>query len=102
MTSNLPPGITESMIPGNQPANLPLVSEDFEEVTIEEWETWGVGEGESTCSVCTEVIGYYLGSHPYMPDVDHGAWTTCWQVPALEQVVCEDCREHLLTYEEAT
>jgi hypothetical protein len=77
-----------------KPTNL--TEGDFEEVTRAEWETWGVGEGDSHCSLCLETVACFLGRRWDNPDVEAEEWVPCWIVVPWEQVVCDDCREHLL------
>ena len=96
--SNLPPGVTESMIPGNESRPVwSFVPEDFVEVTVEDWTDWNVGEAEAECDLCEAMIGFYLHcSDPSLPET--GAWATCFVVD--DKVVCEDCREWLLSESE--
>lgn len=94
--TNLPPGVTDSMIPGNEPYPQTLVLEDFEEIDLDEWKSWDVGEGESACHRCEEVVGFHLGRSRSNPDVDSFEWAACWFVGPWEQVVCESCRVDLI------
>lgn len=95
--TNLPPGVTDTMLPGNEPFGGTLTPEDFVEVDLAEWANWGVSEGEAACDLCGEVIGYYLGRSAANPDADTEEWAACWIVAPWEQIVCGDCREHLAT-----
>ena len=94
--SDLPPGVTESMIPGGGGYG-PVTAEDFVEVTVDKWSEWDVGEGESECDWCGEVVGYYLtGGDDWEPERE--AWAACWEVD--EYVACIDCRQMMLDQEE--
>ena len=91
--SDLPPGITESMIPGCGGGYGPVVAEDFVEITLADWSEWDIGEGESSCDCCGEVVGYYLtGGDPSEPERE--AWASCWD--ADERTWCDDCRNLLI------
>ena len=98
MNGNLPPGVTDATIPGNETARpvWSLTPEDFTEVTIGDWTDWNVGEGERWCDVCENTVGLYLGRSDVNPDVDREQWASCWSVDPWEGVVCDDCRNLLL------
>lgn len=94
--SNLPPGVSESMIPGNEPdPNMyEVVPEDFVEVTVEEWTEWNVGEGEAECDACKAMVGAFLYcSDSWEPETLE--WAICWTIG--DKVVCDDCRDFFLT-----
>ncbi len=96
--SNLPPGVTESMIPGGVRVTYNVCPEDFEEVTLEQWTEWDVEPSSSECFLCNEVVGMYLGRSARNPDVDAEAWAACWEVD--ERLVCDDCRQRILDDED--
>ena len=99
--SNLPPGITESMIPGCGGVRFTynVTPEDFVEITMDDWLEWDVEPGSSECFLCSEVVGFYIGRSARNPDVDTEAWATCWEVDE-DRLVCDDCRERMLDDEE--
>ncbi len=96
--SNLPPGVTENMIPGCATIDLwDLVPEDFEELDASELDDL-MGEPVEpdtvTCARCGETVGPYWGRNPQNPDVDDLRFATCWLFD--DRLVCDDCREALL------
>lgn len=92
MIGNLPPGITESMIPGCGTYLHGFVAEDFVELDYGDWLDWGVFEGDGACERCGVMIGAYFPD--LATDPHHYEWTPCWLVAEL--TVCADCRAEML------
>lgn len=93
MLSNLPPGVTENMIPGNG-IFIPgeFAADEFEELTERDFEEWETEPSTASCSRCFDVVGPYMGRHWKNPDVDALYFATCWMTPD-DRIVCDDCRE---------
>ena len=92
MLSNLPPGITEGMLPGNR-QYAPLVEEDFVEMDRSEWDHNVDAPNDWECDACKATVGFYEGRSENSEDAVH--WAACW-VTTDDTVVCDDCREGLL------
>ena len=94
MLSNLPPGVTDSMIPGNGPIFIPgaFAADEFEELTEREFEELETEPSTVSCDRCSDVVGPYWGRNRRNPDVDALYFAVCWMTPD-ERIVCDDCRE---------
>jgi hypothetical protein len=81
--SNLPPGVTDYMIPGCGPA-------EYEELTADDWDdNYAPGSWACEATGCDAEIGYYERPHPFH-DYDQVAWAETWLTPD-EKLVCGDC-----------
>lgn len=79
--SNLPPGVTDAMIPGNGPGELEEL--DQNDYVGEEPGTW-------TCEVCNDAtVGWYEQAHAVY-DYDVVVWAPTWLTPD-EKLACADC-----------
>ena len=81
--TNLPPGVTDSMIPGNGPG-------EYEELTRDDWDD-NYAPGSWTCEAtgCDAEIGYHERSHR-THDHEEVVWAETWLTPD-EKLVCGDC-----------